>query len=507
MSKKSILASIFLVFIGIVFGVVLVSNFGGTIQPGFAGEDVRLGAPSQVKAGTVDARGLNAAFIEVSKAVTPTVVAITVVTKAKERPDDNNDFFHFFGPNFKFPEPEPQQGAGSGVIVNPDGYILTNNHVVDEADPDGIEVITDGQKKLKAKLIGTDPSTDLAVIKVDGSSLPTAALGNSDDLQVGEWVLAIGNPLGLQSTVTAGIVSAMGRGNIGVIRDNYAIENFIQTDAAINPGNSGGPLVNLKGEVVGINTAIATTNQRYQGYGFTIPINLAKTVAEDIIKYGKFRRGYLGVNIQTVNETMAKALGLGKTAGVLVQGVVEGGAAEAAGIQKDDVILSVDGKDVTAVNELQTIVARKHPGADVDLKIFRDGRIITKKVQLRSRKEEAIATRNMNDESDSRDRDEEKTNPPVKLDNVGLGIRTMTASERRDAKIDQGVIVTDVKRFSEAYNQGIGEGDVILEIDKKSVSSAADVKTILGKHKAGDAILVRVKRGATSALLALQIPD
>ena len=214
--------------------------------------------------------------------------------------EDPSQFFHrFFGPDFKFDMPKrgPEVGAGSGVIITANGYILTNNHVVANAKKNGIKVQLFDTREFKAKLIGTDKYTDLAVIKIDADNLPVAALGNSDDVEVGHIVFAIGAPLGLKSTMTQGIVSALGR-NIGIIGDAYGIENFIQTDAAVNPGNSGGPLVNINGEVIGINSAIATTNARYQGYSFAIPLNLAKQVATDIIKYGKFRRGFLGVQIR-----------------------------------------------------------------------------------------------------------------------------------------------------------------------------------------------------------------
>lgn len=278
MNKKSILSAIFLITVGIIFGVILVTNLNTGINFSFAGdEQVKLGAASPIKKEAVEIKSLSQPFIDVAKAITPTVVSINVVEKVEKRSQEFKEFFHFFGPDFKFPEPEPQMGSGSGVIINSDGYILTNNHVVAGAREDGIEVtLNDKRVFKKVKVVGTDPTTDLAVIKIEGKDLPTASLGNSEELQVGEWVLAIGNPLGLRSTVTAGIVSAIGRGGIGVISGDYSIESFIQTDAAINPGNSGGPLVNLYGEVVGLNTAIATTNARYQGYGFAVPINIAK---------------------------------------------------------------------------------------------------------------------------------------------------------------------------------------------------------------------------------------
>lgn len=507
MSKKSILGSIFLIFVGIIFGVILVSSFKGGIEPGFAGDtQVKLGSPSAVKNPGADLKGLNNAFVSVSKAITPTVVTITVTTKAKTPSKDGNDFFNFFGPNFKMPDAEPQQGAGSGVIINPEGYIMTNNHVVEDADESGVEVIFSDQRRLRAKVLGTDPSTDLAIIKVDCSALPTAAFGNSDELQVGEWVLAVGNPLGLQSTVTAGIVSAIGRSNIGVIHDTYGIENFIQTDAAINPGNSGGPLVNLDGEVIGINAAIATTNARYQGYGFAIPINLARSVAEDIIKFGKVRRGYIGVRIGTVDETLAKGLGMASAKGVMVQGTEKDGAAEAGGIKDGDVILTVDGKEVNAPNELQTYIARKHPGDEVTLRIFRDGKAIEKKLSLRSRKEEKLSARDSESDRDRRDAEPERVSKSLTLENLGLSISSMSAKEKRDAGVESGVIVHDVKRYGEAFNRGINEGDVIIEADKKPVDSPRDIKSLVDKHNPGDALLLRVKRQGTIMFVAVQIP-
>ncbi|MBI1807366.1 MAG: Do family serine endopeptidase [Ignavibacteria bacterium] len=508
MSKKSILASIFLIFIGIVFGVVLVSNFKGGVTPGFAGDpQVKLGAPSQIKNNGGDYKGLSKAFIDVSKAVTPTVVTITVTTKVKPKSNDLNEFFHFFGPDGKFPEPEPQQGAGSGVVISPDGYILTNNHVVDDASENGIEVIQNDKHRMKAKIIGTDPTTDLAVIKVEETNIPTAAFGNSDNLEVGEWVVAIGNPLGLQSTVTAGIISAIGRGNIGVIRDTYGIENFIQTDAAINPGNSGGPLVNLNGEVIGINAAIATTNARYQGYGFAIPINLARSVAEDLIKSGKVRRGYIGVRIQAVDEAMAKALGMENAQGVIIQNIEKDGAAESAGLKESDVIISVDGKEVNAANELQSYIARKHPGDQVTLKIYRDGKPMTKIVTLRSRKEETVTAKDESDnESEERNSGRESTAKSLTFDNIGLSVRPLTSAEKKENSVENGVIVSDSKRFGEAFNHGIASGDIILEADKKELSSPKDLKSIIDKHKSGDAVLLRVKRNTGIAYVAVQIP-
>jgi serine protease Do len=507
MSNSSVLKAVFLIFIGIVFGVVMVSNFRGVVAPGLADErgDVTIGAPSRLQEGKADNRALNKAFIDVNKAVTPTVVSITILTKPDENSGHMNQFFHFFGPD-NGGDPEPSQGSGSGVIINPEGYILTNNHVVSDAQENHVDVILNDNRKLKARIIGTDPSTDLAIIKVDGKDLPTASLGNSDELEVGEWVVAIGNPLGLNSTVTAGIVSAIGRSQIGVITDNegYAIENFIQTDAAINPGNSGGPLVDLNGDVIGINTAIATTNARYQGYGFAIPINLAKSVASDLIRYGEVRRGYIGVRISGVDEVTAKSIGLDGAKGVLVQSLETGGAGESAGLKPGDVILSVDGKKVNAASELQSLIARKHPGDKVALQVFRDGRSSETSVTLKSR---TTTARPVADPGGvGGERPKERTSTSIDLEKLGMKISELTSKEKRDLDVDHGVRVASVTRFTEAYERGLREGDVITEADQKAVRSPADFKSVLDARKSGDAILLRVKRAGGLSFVAIELP-
>jgi len=508
MSKKSILAAIFLIFIGVIFGAILVSNFKGGIESGFAGDQgVKLGASGKVRT-SFDPRTVGKAFVEVAKAVTPTVVSITVTTKGKESSQDLKDFFHFFGPDFKFQEPTPQQASGSGVVINPDGYIMTNNHVVDEAEEKGVEVLFNDTRRLPAKVIGKDPLTDIAVIKVDAHDLPTAAFGDSDSLEVGEWVLAIGNPLGLQSTVTAGIISAVGR-SIGIMSDNYRIENFIQTDAAINPGNSGGPLIDLSGEVIGINSAIATTNGRYQGYGFAIPINLAKTVASDIIRYGKVRRGYIGVEISQVDETTAKSVGLSKAKGVFVQQVVKGGAGQAAGVKEGDIILSVDSKEVNKPNELQTYVAGKHPGDEVKLKLYRDGKTLEKTVVLRSRADESVAVNNGEKNKDDNEADTQSQTKSFTFDNLGLTVSSLTREQKKQYDVQDGVVVTEVKPYGEAFNRKIEEGDVILEADRKEISSPKNLRAVLDGHKPEDAVLLRVKKtksGGQVMFIAVQIP-
>jgi serine protease Do len=502
MFKKSVMTSLALMTLGIIVGALIVSNFSGGVGSGWAGDnnDVQIGGPVPVINSQIDLTSLNTAFVDVSRAVTPSVVSITVTTKGRNQGQENpRDFFHFFGPEFRFPDQGPSQGAGSGVIISSEGYIATNNHVVEGAADGGITVVLSDKSRYKAQLIGVDATTDLAVIKVDAKDLPVAALGNSDNVQVGEWVLAIGNPLGLTSTVTAGIVSALGR-NIRIIQDSYGIEDFIQTDAAINPGNSGGALVNLKGEVVGINTAIATTNARYQGYGFAVPVNLLKTVAADLIKEGKVRRGYIGVNIQPVDQTLAGAVGLDRARGVFVQGLVKGGAGEEAGLKETDVILKVDGEEVNQPNELQRYIATHHPGDVVNLEIWRDGRVIQKKVTLRVRDEDATIVRAT--EKDSEEEKDSESSSTVTLESLGMSVRSMTANERKTFGVDHGVVVSDVKQFGEAYSRQIGENDAIIEVERTPISSPAEVRKIVESHNTGDSILLRLKRSDGSTYYA-----
>lgn len=491
MSKKSIIAAGFAGMLTIIFAAAVIANFSGVKL--YSDSQIEFNTTPPLKNVNPEVKSLNDAFVEISKVVTPTVVSIVVKTDLKSNKQDknedpNNPFHFFFGPDFQMPQQEqPEMGSGSGVIISKDGYIVTNNHVVKDAGEHGIKVTLTDKREFDAKLIGTDPNTDVAVIKIESSELPTISFGNSDEVQVGQWVLAVGNPLGLNYTVTAGIVSALGR-NIGINGGGYGIENFIQTDAAINPGNSGGALVDINGQLIGINSAIKTTSGYYQGYGFAIPVNMVKNVVSELIKNGKVTRGYIGVQIQTVDETMAKGLGLDKAKGVLVQSVQKDGAGEEAGVKAGDVILSVDGKEVNAANELQMIIGSKHPGDVVKLKIFRDGNTIEKDVTLKPRKDDDnLAALNKNQEKENKS---ETTSKSIK--SLGLTVSELDSKSKGKLNVNSGVVVTKVDRYSEAFMRGIQEGFVIIEANKQKVSNVSDLSDAISGKKEGDTVLLKV---------------
>ncbi len=497
MKRKNLLGTFSLILFGIIFGVILVSGFGW-VKPGYA--NIQIGADKPpVEKLDPQAQAFNNAFILAAEKVTPSIVQITVVTTVKNKLPDE---FHFFFP-FKDDIPREKQGGGSGIIISEDGYILTNNHVVENAKH--VTVTLHDKREFDAEIIGTDPLTDLAVIKIDANNLPVAYLGDSDNIRVGQWVMAIGNPLSLTSTVTAGIISAKSR-SINIIKDQYGVENFIQTDAAINPGNSGGALVDLNGAVIGINSAIATNGmtQSYIGYGFAIPINLAKSVAKDLIENGKVSRGYIGVSISEVDAQTAKAIGLNEPKGVLVQDVLKGGAAEKSDIKEGDVILKINDREVNQPNELQSYVASKRAGTEVKLTIFRNGKEIIRYVTLKARDEDSkdkTATVSKRDNSK-----EEKNVKEVNFEELGFTVRNMTEDELKDYNVDNGVLIIDVKRFSKAYNQRIGEGLVITAADKKDVHNVSELKSII-ESKRGEAVLLKLfDDQGNSRLVGIEIP-
>ncbi|QSE97418.1 trypsin-like peptidase domain-containing protein [Fulvivirga lutea] len=360
----------------------------------------------------------------------------------------------------------PAQSSGSGVILTDDGFIVTNNHVIDDASE--IEVVLQDNRSYFGKLVGKDPTTDLALIKIEETNLPYLSYGNSDNIKTGEWVLAVGNPFDLNSTVTAGIVSAKAR-NIGILRDrnNLQIESFIQTDAAVNPGNSGGALVNLKGELVGINTAIATPNGSYAGYSFAVPVTLVKKVMDDLLEYGEVQRGLLGIRIGDVTARLAEARGLDVVNGVFVSYVNENSSAEEAGIEQGDVIVGINEMEVTNVSELQELVARNRPGDEVKVTYIRGGERKSVKAILRNT-------------SGTTDLISKTYNPEL----GGAVFEELNNDEMASLQLNGGVKATEVNdgKWKES---GLKEGFIITKIDKVDIVDLADLHLVLENKKGG----------------------
>jgi Do/DeqQ family serine protease len=377
----------------------------------------------------------------------------------------NNIFDYFFGNGPRTQQEPIRQGVGSGVIISPEGYIVTNNHVVDEADE--ITVVLNDKREFKAKLIGTDPSTDIALVKIDATGLPTLRFSNSDNLKLGEWVLAVGNPFNLTSTVTAGIVSAKSR-DIGINPDQMRIESFIQTDAAVNPGNSGGALVNTRGELVGINTAIASQTGSYSGYSFAIPSNIVQKVVSDLREYGDVQRALLNVNIGDINAEVAKKYNLDKIEGVFVGRVLPDGAAEKAGIQDNDVIISVDNVNVNSTAELQEQIGKHRPGDKVTVVIKRDNKKKPFNVTLRNKHGDTEIVKG----DDTPD------------DIFGAKFVAVSDRDKEELGIRYGVKITDMDngKFKDA---GIKKGFIITQVNKNAVSDVEDLKRIIKNSRGG----------------------
>ena len=429
-------------------------------------------------------------FVAVSELSTPAVVHIkttisTATSQSKQAPNGFFDPFEFFQ------DPRlhnmPQEATGSGVIITTDGYIATNNHVIENASK--IEVVLNDKRTYAAELIGKDPETDLALLKITEKDLPFLKFGNSDILKVGEWVVAVGNPFNLTSTVTAGIVSAKGR-NINLLRQNtqWAIENFIQTDAAVNPGNSGGALVNTQGELIGINTAIASQTGSYAGYSFAIPVNIAKKVLDDLLKYGEVKRAVLGVQIQDITADLAEEKGIKEIKGVYVPEVVSDGAAAKSGIKKGDVILKINDAVVNSSSELQEQISRYHPGDKVKIVINRDGQTKEFDVVLRSKEGKT--------NFDTEMRKEEKTVQGAVLENL-------TKEERTKINSKYGVKVKKAGKGA-FYNEGIEDGFIITHIDKVPVSTAQEVQKILN-GKEGAVLIEGITKSGKKEAYALKL--
>ncbi|NBC81931.1 MAG: Do family serine endopeptidase [Bacteroidetes bacterium] len=388
---------------------------------------------------------------------------VHVKTQAQASSAYSNPLYEFFFGEQQG-QPRPVVGFGSGVIISNDGYIVTNNHVIEGAEK--IFVTLNDNREFKAELIGHDPSTDLALLKIDGKELPYMRWGNSDELKVGEWVLAVGNPFNLTSTVTAGIVSAKGR-NLGIIGDNYRIESFIQTDAALNRGNSGGALVDIEGKLVGINTAILSPSGGYAGNSFAVPVTIVKKVVTDLKEYGAVQRAILGVTIRDVTADLAKEKDFDILNGVYVEGLREGGAAKKAGIEEGDIITQINDSKVNSSAELQEEISKYRPGDEVKVTVIRNGK----------KKHFDAVLRNLYG-------DVKIVKAGETIDVLGARFEEITSDDKRKLRVDHGVKVTNLSagKFKES---GIKEGFIITQINNKPVHSTADVKNIVENTDGG----------------------
>jgi serine protease Do len=435
-------------------------------------------------------------FRGVAKKAIPAVVSIKVQSQRKSTPYGHNssaDIYEYFGGNdiwkfFGIPQQpdsrsQPLAGQASGVIVSPDGYILTNSHVVHEMTSITVQM-TDG-REFTAKVLGEDPNSDLAVIKIDAKDLPYLTLGNSDELEVGQWVAAIGNPFGLQGTLTVGVVSAKSRNNLDIVR----YEDFIQTDAAINRGNSGGPLVTLDGEVIGINTAIATTSSAgYIGIGFAIPSNMARHVLDEIITDGKISRGFLGVSLQSIDYNLAKAFGLKKVEGALVANVAKNSAAEKGGLQVEDIILRYDDHPVDNAATLRNAVYMMKPGTKVNLTVLRKDQTINIPITVGAY-------------TDS-------TSQPAASSDTQFGIEVGSLTPEIAQKLgytqDQGVVITKVMPGSAAEMAGLKTGALILGVNRKKITTVEEYKQAVGNTPKDNPLLLQIKQGENYLFVSLQ---
>jgi serine protease Do len=488
----------------IVVGGALAPAVLNAFAPSAAGPTTAMAAQAGTKAEEplppipADVDRLSMAFREAAKRAKPAVVAVTtsqtVTAPMSPFGDMGDDFMRRFfgvepqGPRGKAPTRKYQrQGLGSGVIVDPAGYVLTNNHVVEEAQEISVH-LADG-REFKAKVVGTDPPTDIAVIKIKADNLPVAQLGDSDKAEVGDWVLAIGSPFGLDQTVTAGIISATGRSNVGIT--DY--EQFLQTDAAINPGNSGGPLVNMRGQVIGVNTAIASRSGGYMGVGFAVPISLAREVMSRIRETGHVTRGWLGVGIQRLTPELAESMKLKADEGVLVSQVMEGGPAEKAGLKVEDVILEFAGKAVKTPSELQNAVAWSAPGTKAGLVILRGGKRQTLKLTIDTRPEqpESLAA---------------APGAPANLKELGIEVSNVTpeAAQQYGYKAGQGVLITGVEAGGLGATAGLRSGMLIIQVAGHKVTSVAELREAMSKADVAKGIPMLVRAGDRQMFVLLK---
>lgn len=514
MKGRKVLWAVSFVVAGTFLGLILASSslFSNTPFSPFdahaqTGLFARPAAPrTPPPASTATAMALGEAFNWAAERAIPAVVMIksekTVKTSQNVIPN-LPDFF----PRELFPQIPDQnfrrEGLGSGVIVSSDGYIVTNNHVIEGADKLTV-VIGDEGVETNARVVGSDPRTDIAVIKVDMTNLPTLEPGNSDSLKIGHWVVAIGSPFGeaLRHTVTTGIVSALGR-SIGIVdsdnRSGYTgFESFIQTDAAINPGNSGGALVDLRGRLIGINTAISSTSGSNSGVGFAIPINLVRDIARQLVDNGRVSRGYLGVQIQQITPEIQSSLNLPDRHGALVGDVTSGGPAARAGVQRGDVITKINGAAVKDMNDLRLRIASTPPGQEVRLSLWRDGR-------------ERTVTATLDELPAQFQLPNERAGTSSRTSAVSrLGLTVANASEstgRRGSEAQTGVLVTAVEPNSAAANRGLRQGDIIQEINLQPVANVQEFDQRIAAAKAGDSVLLLVKRDNNTMFVGVTMPN
>ena len=435
-------------------------------------------AEAPVKDVPTDILSTQKAFSNVSKKVTPSVVNISTISRKKivQPFFETNPFFEDF---FGAPQTRRDKSLGSGFLISKDGYIVTNDHVVRDAE--SIQVKLSNDKVYDAKVVGGDQKTDIAVIKINAADLPVTVLGDSDKLEVGQWAIAIGNPFGLDRTMTVGVISATGRSNMGI--ETY--ENFIQTDASINPGNSGGPLLNVYGEVIGINTAIVAAGQ---GIGFAIPINMAKPIFSQLISKGNVSRGYMGVTIQPVTEELAQSFGLKQVKGALINDVIKGGPADKAGIRQGDVITALNGSEVRDPSHLQRLVAEAGVGKVVKVSVFRDGKALERNITLLSA--DSAPKKQARDERGSSRQGEDADLLGLVVENAGQG---------------DGVVVVDEVRGGIAAEAGIKRGDIIVSINQRKTANTAEYSRAIRQAGRGGSMVVLVRRGDASIYFALRL--
>ena len=482
----------------LVLGLGLASAGVWSATP-IAPKAVEAAVPAPVAAQAMAPARATQGYADVVAKVTPAVVTIRVESKAQTQftqlPFEGTPFGDLFGQGQRgrggrqMPAPT-QRGLGSGVIVNQDGYILTNNHVVDNATK--IQVELSDRRVVDAKVIGTDPASDLAVIKIESGRLPVLPIGDSNVMRVGDVVLAVGNPLGVGQTVTMGIVSAKGRSTSFGGDDSY--EDFLQTDASINQGNSGGALVNTSGELIGINSQIMSPSGGNIGIGFAVPSNMAKNVMDQLIANGRVHRGRLGVTVQGVTSDLAAGLGLSKAEGALVSDVTAGGAADKAGLKRGDVILSYQGRPVVDTNAFRNEIAATKPGSTITLQVMRDGRTSEMKATLEERA----------DAKNARGGDEGEARGGS--GRFGMTVEPLTPEIARQLDIDRdtrGVVITDVDPSGAAASAGLREGDVIQQVNGKSVRSAEEVRSALNAATDKPAVLL-IARGAATVFVPLR---